>query len=73
MDESKIAIMAGNYYFSIVDLTKLKSGVNKTDTKIRMDGHTYYLYKAKTFEGSQEIDKLMDKHIEYRLSDYVVS
>lgn len=68
-----IAVMAGNYNFSIVDIKEVKVGVTKTNIKVKFNNHVFIIYKAKTFEGSQEIDKLMDKYTEHKLSDYKVN
>lgn len=73
MDVNMVAVMAGNYRFVIVDIAEIKVSVKKTNTKVKVDDHIYYIYKAKTFEESQEIDKLMDDHIEYLLTEYKVN
>lgn len=72
MSANMVAVMAGNYSFVLVTIDKIKVGVKKTNMKVRVDDHIYYIYKAKTFEESQVIDKLMDDHTEYSLSDYSI-
>lgn len=73
MNANMVAVMAGNYRFVVVNIAEIKVSVKKTNTKVKIDDHIYYIYKAKTFEESQEIDKLMDDHTEYSLTDYKVS
>lgn len=72
MNASMVAVMAGNYSFVVVNINEIKVSVKKTNTKVKIDNRIYYIYKAKSFEGSQMIDKLMDKHIEYSLDDYKI-
>lgn len=73
MSQNIIAIMAGNYNFSLVNMNKVNCSLGKTDIKVKVDKIIYYVYKAKTFEGSQQIDKLMDATKEYKLSEYKVN
>lgn len=52
--------------------SKCLACIRNTPIKVKIDGQIYTIYKAISLKGSKEIDRLMDKHIEYKLEDYKV-
>lgn len=70
---NEIAVMAGNYYFTIVDKDMIDNAeLSKTNINVKVGEDTYNIFKANTFEASQMIDKLMDTEDEFKLSEYII-
>lgn len=68
----RIAVMAGNYYFCIVDKHTVHTELKNTNITVQVGDCKYKIKKATTFEGSQEIDRIMDTKQELKLSEYRV-
>lgn len=67
---NKIAVMSGNYNFSIVNENEVTTVLKPTSLFVQVDNNKYNIQKATTFEGGQEIDKVIDANTEYSLSEY---
>lgn len=65
-----IAIGVG-YFFSLVGEEEV-AHIDLVPTRIFVDvcDCRYEVYKGKTFEDSQMIDKLMDERYEFKIKDY---
>lgn len=70
LDTSKIAVMSGNYNFSIVNENEVTTELKTTNLFVQVANNKYNIQKATTFEGSKEIDKVMNANTEYSLSKY---
>ncbi|WOO86882.1 hypothetical protein RZE82_07105 [Mollicutes bacterium LVI A0039] len=69
----KIAIMAGNYYFTIVPVEMVKHvNLKKTNTTVEVDEEQYIIFKGETFEDSQKVDFIMDSEEEFELNKFRV-
>lgn len=70
LEASEIAIMSGNYNFSIVNKSEVTTELKSTKLFVQVGSDKYNIQKATTFEGSQEIDRLMNSKTEYPISEY---
>ncbi|WOO91317.1 hypothetical protein R2F61_01840 [Mollicutes bacterium LVI A0078] len=70
---SKIAVMSGNYNFSIVNKSEVTTELKSTTLFVQVGHAKYNIQKATTFEGSQEIDRLMDSNTEYPLKEHRIT
>ncbi|WOO88680.1 hypothetical protein R2F61_07055 [Mollicutes bacterium LVI A0078] len=73
LDTSKIAVMSGNYNFSVVNKSEVTTELKSTTFFVEIDNNKYNIQKAITFEGSQEIDRLMDTKTEYPINEYRIT
>lgn len=73
LDTNKIAVMSGNYNFSIINQSEVTTELKSTKLFVQVDNNKYNIQKATTFEGSQEIDKVIDANAEYSLSEYRIT
>lgn len=73
LDTSKIAVMSGNYNFSIVNKNEVITEMKNTNLFVQVGNNKYNIQKAMTFEGSQEIDRLMDTKTEYPLNEHRIT
>lgn len=71
MMKDKVAVAVG-YVFGFVSKNDLKNIPVKEEGKINFEGNVHNLYKAETFEGSRQIDALLDTVQEYQIKDYQI-
>ena len=69
--KNKIAVAVG-YVFGFVSKEALKHVSLKEVGEINFHGDICKLYKAETFEGSKEIDVLLNYVTEYQIKDYQI-
>jgi len=70
--ENNMTAVAVGYYFTLVPAEETKGLDLRKSGVVRFENENWDLFKATTFEGSRQLDLLLDKYQEHPIKDYEI-